>query len=208
MDTMNVADAAKYVGRSVSTMQRLDREGALVASRTGTNRRYYRRAQLDAWLHRATEESCKMATVVYCRVSSPAQKPDLANQRNALEEFCIARGIADPEFIEEVGGGMNFGRKRFLILVDRICGREIGTLVVAHRDRLTRFGFELFEHLCQAHGCSILVLNSEKLSPEREMVEDLMTIVHCFSSRLYGLRNYRRALKDAIGADTQPQDQA
>ena len=103
---------------------------------------------------------------------------------------------------------MNFGRKRFLQLVDRVCLREVGTLIVAHRDRLTRFGFELLEHLCEAHGCSLLVLNSEKLSPEREMVEDLMTIVHCFSSRLYGLRNYRKALKDAIGADTEPQDQA
>ena len=208
MDTMNVAEAAKYVARSVKTLQRLDREGALVASRTDTNRRYYRRAQLDAWLHRTPEDPASRTTVVYCRVSSASQKPDLKNQRSALEDFCVARGIPNPEFIEEVGGGMNFGRKRFLQLVDRVCLREVGTLIVAHRDRLTRFGFELLEHLCEAHGCSLLVLNSEKLSPEREMVEDLMTIVHCFSSRLYGLRNYRKALKDAIGADTEPQYQA
>ncbi len=48
------------------------------------------------------------------------------------------------------------------------------------------------------HGCELLVLNQERLSPEQEMVQDLMTIVHCFSSRLCGLRNYRRQLRAAL----------
>jgi predicted site-specific integrase-resolvase len=51
------------------------------------------------------------------------------------------------------------------------------------------------------HGCELLVLNQERLSPEPEVVQDLMTIVHCFSSRLYGLRNYRRQLRAALESD-------
>jgi predicted site-specific integrase-resolvase len=47
----------------------------------------------------------------------------------------------------------------------------------------------------------LLVLNQERLSPEQEMVQDLMTIVHCFSSRLYGLRNYKKKLKEALEQD-------
>ena len=93
---------------------------------------------------------------------------------------------------------MNFKRKQFLEIVDRVVRGEVAHLVVAHKDRLTRFGFDLLKHLCDSHGCELLVLDQEKLSPEREMVEDLMTIVHCFSSRLYGLRNYRKSLKDAL----------
>lgn len=208
MKTLNVTEAARYVGRSVKTLQRLDRAGLLVAHRTATNRRYYSQSELDAWLHRRPPEQPDRPVVIYCRVSSAAQKPDLANQRDVLEQFCAARGLADPEVIEEVGGGMNFTRRRFLDLVDRICARQIGTLVVAHRDRLTRFGYDLLAHLCQSHDCDLLVLNQQRLSPEHEMVEDLMTIVHCFSSRLYGLRNYRRQLKKALDADAQPQDQA
>jgi putative resolvase len=79
-------------------------------------------------------------------------------------------------------------------LVDRIVTNPLGTLVVAHKDRLVRFGFDLFAHLCQSHRCELLVMHTETLSPEQEMVQDLMTITHCFSARLYGLRHYRKAL--------------
>jgi predicted site-specific integrase-resolvase len=90
------------------------------------------------------------------------------------------RGLAGVEFIEEVGGGLNFKRKRFLALMDEIGRREVKTLILAHRDRLTRFGFEWFEHYAKTNGCEVLVLNQERLSPEQEMVQDPMTIVHCF----------------------------
>ena len=139
--------------------------------------------------------------VAYCRVSSTAQKPDLANQRRVLEEFVVAKGLANVEFVEEVGGGLNFKRKRFLALMDEIGRHEVKTLILAHRDRLTRFGFEWFEHYAKANGCEVLVLNQERLSPEQEMVQDLMTIVHCFSSRLYGLRDYRKKLNEALKRD-------
>ena len=62
---------------------------------------------------------------------------------------------------------------------------------------------EWFEHLAAANDCELLVLNQERLSPEQEMVQDLMTIVHCFSSRLYGLRNYRKKLDEALRMDRQ-----
>lgn len=76
--------------------------------------------------------------------------------------------------------------------------RVVKVLILAHRDRLTRFGFEWFEYYAKMNGCELLVLNQERLSPEHEMVQDLMTIVHCFSSRLYGLRSYRKKLDEAL----------
>ena len=78
--------------------------------------------------------------MAYCRVSRQSQRPDLKNQRVAREPFCTARGLANVEFVEEVGGGMNFGRKRFLALMDAVNAGEIGTLILAHQDRLPRFG--------------------------------------------------------------------
>ena len=143
------------------------------------------------------------SNVAYCRVSSAAQKPDMKNQRRVLEEFTAARGLTNVEWVEEVGGGLNFERKRFLEIMDRIGRSEIGVLVVAHKDRLVRFGYKWFEHYCKKHECEILVLNNESLSPEQEMVQDLMTIVHCFSSRLYGLRSYKKKLKEALEADVE-----
>ncbi len=194
------SEFAEKIGVTVHTLQRWDREGRLIAKRTHTNRRYY----TDEDAHRVLGESPQTSktTVVYCRVSSAAQKP-LANQRRMLEQFCAARGIAVDEWVEEIGGGLNFKRKRFLAVVDRIVAGEIGILVIAHKDRLARFGFALIEHLCEQARCEIVVLNAESLSPEQEMVEDLMTIVRCFSSRLYGLRNYRKSLKKALENDPQ-----
>ena len=146
-------------------------------------------------------------TVAYCRVSSQAQKPDLANQRQVLGEFCKQRQIEVDEWMMEIGGGLNFKRKEFLRLVDAILDGQVERVVLAHQDRLARFGYQLLIHLCQTHRCELVVMNTETLSPEQELVQDLITITHCFSSRLDGLRNYRKALKKAIEDDQSAQDQ-
>jgi predicted site-specific integrase-resolvase len=197
---MGTAQAAKLLGTTVKTLQRWEREGRLVpAARSTSNRRRYTESQLRVFLRLAPAGPRRV--VAYCRVSSAAQRPDLRNQRRVLEQFAAARGLAGVEYVEEVGGGLNFGRRRFLALMDAIGRGELATLVLARRDRLTRFGFEWFAHYAALHGCELLVLNQERLSPEEEMVRDLMTIVHCFSSRLYGLRNYRRQLRAALESD-------
>lgn len=189
---------------TVKTLQRWEREKRLIPiARTTTNRRLYTISQIRAFIGlQQTRGANPSRHVAYCRVSSAAQKPDLANQRRVLEDFIVARGLANVEFIEEIGGGLNFNRKKFKALMDEIAIREVKTLILAHRDRLTRFGFDWFEHFAKNHGCEVLVLNQERLSPEQEMVQDLMTIVHCFSSRLYGLRNYRKKLNEVLKQET------
>jgi putative resolvase len=193
--TYSLGEFARLAGVHYKTMQRWDKEGRLLAHRTPTGRRFYTEEDRRKLL--ALPEPMRRA-VAYCRVSSTAQKPDLKNQRQTLETFCTTRGLAGVEFIEEVGGGMNFKRKAFTSLMDAVGAGEISTLIIAHKDRLVRFGFPWFEHFCQAHGTELLILNAETLSPQEEMGQDLMTIVHCFSSRLYGLRNYKKALRQAI----------
>lgn len=147
-DTLTVTEAARRLGVKVKTVQRWEREGRLIpVSRTATNRRVYTLEQIAIFQGvrlSGAEEARK--NIAYCRVSSAAQKPDLKNQRRILEEFCTTRGLAAVEYVEEVGGGLNFNRKKFLSLMDDIGMRQIKILVLAHRDRLMRFGFEWFEH--------------------------------------------------------------
>lgn len=197
---------AKRVGVSVKTLQKWDRIGVLPAKRTITNRRYYTDEDLAAAL-RLPRVQKERRTVAYCRVSSQAQKPDLANQRQFLGEFCKQRQIEVDEWIMEIGGGLNLKRKEFVRLVDAILDGQVERVVLAHQDRLARFGYQLLIHLCQTHRCELVVMNTETFSPEQELVQDLITITHCFSSRLYGLRNYRKALKKAIEDDQSAQDQ-
>lgn len=65
-------------------------------------------------------------------------------------------------------------------------------IVIAHKDRLVRFGYEWFEKFCRDHGTTLTVMNAESLSLEEEMRQDLLTIIHCFSSRWDGLRRYKK----------------
>jgi len=193
----SVAQFAKQMGVSVKTLQRWDREGRLKAKRTLSGRRYYDEADLATALNLPQRPAIRR-TVAYCRVSSPAQRPDLQNQRAALESYAVSKQLVVDEWIMEIGGGLNFERKRFLRLVDAIVEGEVSRLLIAHQDRLARFGFALLKHLCETHHTELVVMNTETLSPEQELVQDLMRIVHCFSSRLYGLRNYRKALEKAL----------
>lgn len=186
---------AKLVGVTVKTLQRWDRTGRLTALRTATNRRYYNDTHLAQALQTPRAER---RTVCYCRVSSQAQRPDLKNQRQVLEQFLAAKGIANAEFVEEVGGGLNLARPLFQQLVFDVEDGKVGRLIIAHKDRLCRFGFDLIKSICSRKGCELLELDQERLSPEQEMVQDLLAIVHCFSSRLYGLRNYRKSLQAAL----------
>jgi len=129
----SVTQFAKQVGVSVKTLQRWDREGRLKAKRTLSGRRYYDEADLARALNLPMREALRR-TIAYCRVSSPAQRPDLANQRAALEQYAQTNGIAVDEWVMEIGGGLNFERKRFLSLVDSIkVARAGGTLFIASR---------------------------------------------------------------------------
>jgi predicted site-specific integrase-resolvase len=85
--------------------------------------------------------------------------------------------------------------------VEAIVAGQVGLLVRAHQDRLARFGDDLLAHLCRQHRCTLLVLHQETLSPEQEMVQDLLTIVYCFARRRAGGRHYRKTLKEALKAD-------
>lgn len=206
MNTYTVKQMSEMTGFSVKTFQKWDRDGKLVPSRTPTNRRVYTDEHLAKL--RGVNVTSQKATIVYMRVSSQAQKPDLKNQRNVLEQFCAAKGLVVTEWIEEIGGGLNFNRPKFQEIVTKITSGLVEKLVIAHKDRLCRFGFDLVLFLAKSNGCEIVVMNTESLSPEQELVQDLMTITHCFSARLYGLRNYKKALEKAVKDDTSAQDKA
>lgn len=179
------------IGRAVVTLQRWDREGILKAQRTPTNRRYYTHEQYLEFIGQKAEPK---KVVSYCRVSSTGQKADLLSQKKAVEQFCLASGRAVAERIEEIGSGLNYKRKNFVQLMEMVERGEVSEIVIAHKDRLVRFGYEWFEKFCGDHGCTITVMNAESLSPEEEMTKDLLSIVHCFSSRLYGLRKYKKKI--------------
>ena len=191
-----IAEFAERIGKSTSTIRRWESEGRFVSKRSIAGQRYFEESDVLLVLG-VDAKRTEQTTVVYCRVSSQGQRDDLKSQVAAMQQFCLASGLAVDEWIEEIGGGMNFKRKRFCELMNQIERREVSTLVIAHKDRLVRFGFEYFHKFATDHGCKMVVANQEQLSPTEEAVADLMTIVHTFSCRLYGLRNYSKQIRKA-----------
>ncbi len=184
------------IGRTTSTLQRWDRGGRLRAYRTPTNRRYYTHDQYLEYIGQKANE--KKLHVVYYRVSSSGQKDDMESQRQALEQFCISNGKPIDMWIKDIGSGLNYNRKHFVALLDMVERGEVAEIIIAHKDRLVRFGYEWFERFCDNHGTSITVMNIESLSPEEEVTRDLLSIIHCFSSRLYGLRRYKKQIRQMV----------
>lgn len=194
---MRPHEFAKELDVSVETLRRWDKTGRLPAKRTPSNHRYYTQEDL------AVAKGLKpirenRAIKVYCRVSSKKQESELANQVSAMEKFCLARGYAVDEWVAEIGGGLNFKRRKFLALIEDALSGKIEIIVIAHKDRLCRFAFDLVEQLLNKRGCQIVVANAESLSPQAELLEDLMAVVHCFSCRLYGARSYRKDKEKAV----------
>jgi len=133
----------------------------------------------------------KRKVVLYARVSSNTQKDDLINQVKYLEENVKEYD----QVITDVGSSLNMKRKGFLKLLRMILNNEVSKVVVAYPDRLGGFGFEIFEEICKAHNCEIVVLNKEDNTPEQELIEDLISILVSFSERLQGMRSHEKVKK-------------
>lgn len=194
--TYSPKEFGKRIGRTTNTLQKWDREGKLKAHRSPqTNRRFYTHDQYLAYMGLKAQETGK--TIVYARVSTVAQKPDLLNQMADLEAYCQGHSVKVDEWMQDIGSGLNYKRKQFNRLLEMIELGQVRRLILAHRDRFVRFGFEWFEAFCERHNTAITVIHGDTLSPEQEMVQDLIAIVTVFSAKLQGLRSYRKVLKDA-----------
>ena len=199
MNTSNITnykpkDFAELLGVSVKTLQRWDREGILKANRTPTDRRYYTHYQYLQFKGIQTENDDRK-TVIYARVSTRNRKDDLQNQVSFLRQFCNARGMIVDQCIEDYGSGLNYNRKKWNDLLEEVMEQKVKTIVITHKDRFIRFGYDWFERFCEKFHTTILVVNNEELSPKEELVQDAVSILQEFSDRLYGLRKYKKLIE-------------
>lgn len=193
--TYSPREFGKLIGKSVNTLQKWDRKGILHAYRSPTNRRYYTHEQYLQY--RGLVSSDQGVTIAYTRVSSPAQKADLTHQKNALRAYCQEHQINVDVWREDIGSALNYKRKAFNEVIELIELGRVKRLVIGYEDLFVRFGYDWFESFCQRHGTQIIVVNGEELSPEQELVRDLLAIVTVFSARLHGLRSHKNAIRAA-----------
>lgn len=206
---LTIEQAATLLGCGVSTLRLWDRTGKLKALRTPGNQRRYRPEDLEAFCgvtSNVTEEVNK-GVAVYARVSSHEQKAkgDLDRQKGRLVTHCVAKGYAVTHVLEEVGSGMSDTRPKMLSLFDLACRGKVERVVVEHKDRLTRFNFNLYCKFFQSYG--VIVEWVEDVLPksyEAELVEDMVSLMASFSARVYGKRSAENRKKKAQEKEENP----
>ena len=134
----------------------------------------------------------------YCRVSSNKQKDDLERQLELVKLF-LSQKNKEYRVITDIGSGINYKKAGLLELIDIVQLGGIETLVIANKDRLIRFGYELIEYICNKNGTRIEVIDTVKnKTGEQELVDDLISIVTVFSARINGKRSHikKKLLED------------
>jgi len=137
------------------------------------------------------EEKIELKTYIYCRVSSHNKKDDLQRQVERCIEFCNSRGYVVDKIVKEVASGMNDSRVKLLKLLSFPKKR----IIVEHKDRLTRFGFNYIDHLLKQLGFELIVINRD-FEEENDLIKDLISVVTSFCCRLYGLRRGNQKSKE------------
>ena len=178
------------IGVSSYTLRKWAEQGIIPFIRNPGGRRLY---DLSTFLEsRTVKEVVIRKKICYCRVSSTKQKDDLDRQVEAMRKEFPTHTI-----LTDVGSGINFKRKNFLQLLELSQSGLVEEIIVAYRDRLCPFAFELVEWLLHKNGVKLVVLHKNVESSESaELAEDLLSIITVFNCRLNGKRKYSKKSKD------------
>ena len=182
---------------SKTKLRELERTGELVPVKKTTRSKYFLKEEVQAYLGDTIKHSDKKV-IVYYRVSSNSQKNELKNQLNYIENYTTSQGIKVDEYIKDIGSGINYNNPGLNRIIKMVINDEVKKIIVSHKDRLVRFGFELIENICKLKNVEIEIINVKTTSPQEELIEDLMTMINIFSERLYGLRSYTKRIKEAV----------
>lgn len=139
------------------------------------------------------ESSKPEYVIVYARVSSSENKSNLDSQATRLQQFCEAKGWVVNEVVKECASGLNDNRPKLSKIFTE---RKATKLVIEHKDRLTRFGFNYIKMLF--NDCDIIVVN--ECETDQDLFEDFVSLVTSFCARIYGKRRTRRKTEQIINA--------
>lgn len=191
-----IRGAKALLGLGYKTLRNYAEEGRIQAYKTPYGQWMFSKISCQELAGISTSPSLQSKeNFIYCRVSSKKQNDDLQRQISDLSNKYPSYNV-----ISDIASGINFKRKGLKTLLESCMQRNIGKVVVAHRDRLCRFGFELIEQVVQLGGGQIIVDDNadDHKSSEQELAEDLLSIVHIYSCRQMGKRRYA-AIKNNEG---------
>lgn len=197
---LNMKETMDYLNVSKITLQRWDNSGKLKAVRTSGGHRRYKLSDLEKFIGENNIEENKNEDVIvatYARCSSSDQKQhgDIDRQSQRLSEYCAKKKYKVEYIIKDMGSGLNDKRKGFIKLCNLVVNGKINKVVIEHKDRLTRFQYNLIEFFFNSYGVEIELLDKKEYTEQEELVNDMMMLIASFSGRLYLARAKENAKK-------------
>lgn len=195
-------DISQFLGVTTRTLQNWEYQGKISFKRNPiSDRRYMDRDDVIELLQERNllidDLNDSKKDVIYARVSSHDQKThgDLDRQVQFLIEN--NSDLKNLVVLAEVGSGLNDHRKKLQQLLKMVMNNEVNRVFVTYRDRLTRFGFNYLKTMFNAKGVQIVIVKqqTEKMSVEAELMNDMMSLIASFSGKLYGMRSRKNKLK-------------
>ena len=166
------------------TLMRWKNEGRIKSMTLSTRKVLY---DLDSIIKDENKKENKL-NVIYGRVSTPRQKTDLNNQIELIKQYMLSNGISIDEIYSDIASGLNEKRIGFNHLLESVFKREIDTVYITFKDRLSRFGFDYFTTIFAYFGTKIVVLDQKEETNktyQQELTEDLISIIRNYSTKIY-----------------------
>jgi excisionase family DNA binding protein len=205
-----IGKASEILGVSRTVLRRWADTGSIRTIRTPGQQRLFDPSSIQGYLVEQEKEQITRKIVLYARVSSHKQQPDLLRQQLYLRTHLSDKhpGCQQALEVKDVGSGLNFKRPGLLRVLGLVASGLVSSIIVASRDRLARFGFELIEWICSQHACKIIVLDHQDGAPEDELGKDLMSIVQIYCCRWNGRRVKGAAEDEDDEAEAEPNEGA
>lgn len=198
---MKAKEVMKLLNISRPTLCKYVKEGKIAVKTTPGGQYIY---DSDSVYKLLTKHS-KM-NVIYARVSTPKQKSQLENQVEKLTEYCTSKNINISEIFRDIASGLDIDRKEFNDLLNKVTNYEIGTIFITNKDRIFRGSYKVLEQLFEKYGTKIVAINDNfNKSDEEELLDDLISTIHCFSMKTYSQRrkNKFKILKEDLSLEKQ-----
>ena len=198
---MKSGDVLNLLQISRPTLAKYLKEGRIKAERQPNGQWDYDETDVYKFFNKGVPRK----TIIYGRVSTSKQKQDLENQTELLKRFCFERGYTINQVFTDVASGISFEKRKGLFaLLDEVLSGRVERVVISYKDRLSRVGYGLFEHLFDIYNCEIVVMSevgSEKLDSQ-EIFEEIVSLLHCYSMKFYSKRRVQR-IKEVLADDAE-----
>ena len=196
-DFYKTGEIAKFLNVSTRTVQNYCMDGKLEEIFTATNRRLISKESFINYLTKhkllVDDSLSTKYDAIYARVSTHKQKErgDLEKQIDTISRFAIDKNPKKLKIFSNVASGLNDTRKQLNNLLDSVMNNEVDRIFINYKDRLTRFGFNYLMKICSKYNTEIVIVSNDTNNKtlQEELAEDIISVIHSFSGKLYGMRS-------------------